>query len=75
MRAADVVHFNFGEPLFPVPQGVGGRHRGYRTRSRPPRPPVLRRLGKRVVVTFQGDDARQAVVGGGSSPPCRSATP
>ena len=64
MRAADVVHFNFGEPLFPVPQGVGGVTEAIARALALRDLPILRRLGKRVVVTFQGDDARQAVVGG-----------
>lgn len=46
MRTYDVFHFNFGQTLLPMlgPLGVDL--------------PLLRRLGKRVFVTFQGDDAR-----------------
>lgn len=62
--AADVVHFNFGEPILPLPVGLRGpvalvaRAVAFRDLQ------LLRRLGRRIVVTFQGDDARQAVVGG-----------
>jgi glycosyltransferase involved in cell wall biosynthesis len=59
MSAVDVVHFNFGEPLFPVPHGMRGP-RGAIARVVALRDlPLLHRLGKRIVVTFQGDDARQ----------------
>ena len=66
LRRSDVVHFNFGRPLTPLtyPRSV--------TR-RPPSPwdaytrlvelrdlPLLRRAGKAVFVTYQGDDVRPA---------------
>jgi glycosyltransferase involved in cell wall biosynthesis len=47
-RRYDVFHFNFGRTLF-------HRLRGGRLRSEIP---LLRRLGKTVLATFQGDDAR-----------------
>jgi glycosyltransferase involved in cell wall biosynthesis len=64
LRAFDVVHFNYGRTLLPYPAephgltGVAGRMLALRDL------PVLRAAGKRVVVTFQGDDARLASVGG-----------
>ena len=64
MCLVDVVHFNFGEPLLPIPHEARGatpfvaRRLALRDLS------LLRVLGKRIVVTFQGDDARQASVGG-----------
>ena len=64
MTSVDVVHFNFGEPLFPVPNGVRGPTGAIARLLALHDLPLLRRLGKRIVVTFQGDDARQAVVGG-----------
>jgi glycosyltransferase involved in cell wall biosynthesis len=64
MTSADVVHFNFGEPLFPVPHGLSGPT-GVIARLVALRDlPVVHALRKRIVVTFQGDDARQACVGG-----------
>jgi hypothetical protein len=69
LREFDVVHFNFGRsifdpPLIPVrPRGVGdvrhlpGRAYGHVLALRDVG--LLRRAGKVVVVTFQGDDARQ----------------
>ena len=53
IRAAtsfDVVHFNFGRSLAPA--------RPFRLAD----VPLLRRLGKKIVVTFQGDDVRQGDV-------------
>ncbi|MGZ4254887.1 MAG: hypothetical protein ACXVR2_16745, partial [Solirubrobacteraceae bacterium] len=47
-RRYDVFHFNFGSTLLPgwgLPVAVDEL-------------PLLRRLGKRVIATFQGDDAR-----------------
>jgi glycosyltransferase involved in cell wall biosynthesis len=65
MLTADVVHFNFGEPVFPVirpaytgPIATVARALALRDLM------LLHRLGTRIVVTFQGDDARQATVGG-----------
>ncbi len=46
-RGYDVFHFNFGQSLLPAPGGVGIDL------------PLLRALGKRLFVTFQGCDARQ----------------
>jgi hypothetical protein len=63
-RDVDVMHFNFGEPLFPLPQGVGGATAAIARILALRDLALLRRLGKRIIVTFQGDDARQAVVGG-----------
>ncbi len=64
MCSVDVVHFNFGEPVFPIPQGIHGPAAVIARLVALRDLPLLRRLGKRIVVTFQGDDARQAVVGG-----------
>ena len=62
--AVDVVHFNFGSTLLPVPVArsgpAGALGRALALRDLP----LLRALGKTIVVTFQGDDARQAAVGG-----------
>jgi glycosyltransferase involved in cell wall biosynthesis len=49
LRNADVVHFNFGSSLLPP---LYGRLLEFRDVS------LLRRAGKAVFVTFQGDDAR-----------------
>ncbi len=71
LREADVVHFNFGETT--MPQGAhgvawpgspfgGGLHRlyGLYARALEMRDLAwLKRAGKGIVVTFQGDDARQ----------------
>lgn len=64
MCRVDVVHFNFGEPLFPIPQGISGPKAAIARLVALRDLPVLHRLGKRIVVTFQGSDARQARVGG-----------
>ena len=64
MCAADVVHFNFGEPVFPIPQGISGPSAAIARLVALRDLPLLHLLGKRIVVTFQGDDARQAKVGG-----------
>jgi hypothetical protein len=64
LREADVVHFNFGRTILPTPPtwpaGAGaslvGRLLGLRDL------PLLRKAGKGIVVTFQGDDARQGDV-------------
>ncbi len=47
VRRYDVFHFNFGQTFLPM---VGGRGVDL---------PLLRKLGKKVFVTFQGCDARQ----------------
>jgi hypothetical protein len=61
----DVIHFNFGRTILPPPPtwadprlvaSVTGRLLGLRDL------PLLRRARKRIVVTFQGDDARQGDV-------------
>jgi glycosyltransferase involved in cell wall biosynthesis len=67
LREADVVHFNFGSPLTPLayPRAATGSGLGssvMRTYSRLVQLrdlPLLRRAGKAIFVTFQGDDARQ----------------
>jgi hypothetical protein len=66
LRDYDVVHFNFGRTILPAlqpslfdgglrhaPGRLYGRLLGMRDL------PVLRRAGKGIAVTFQGDDARQ----------------
>ena len=56
------MHFNFGEPALPIPHG---KHGPIATIGRVLAPATcLDFLGRRIVVTFQGDDARQASVGG-----------
>jgi hypothetical protein len=67
LRDFDVVHFNFGTPILSVPATTGSsggalrraydcyrRVVGYRDLA------LLRRAGKAVFVTYQGDDARQS---------------
>ena len=67
LRDFDVVHFNFGTPILSVPATTGSSggalHRahdcyrrvvGYRDLA------LLRRAGKAIFVTYQGDDARQS---------------
>jgi hypothetical protein len=72
LRDYDVIHYNFGSPLAPLPSRVGGK--GWRA-------PLAalynffyagpfgfwdvreaRRRGKIIAVTFQGDDARQGEI-------------
>jgi glycosyltransferase involved in cell wall biosynthesis len=64
MCTVDVVHFNFGQPLFQVPHGIHGPTAAIARLVALRDLPLLHRLGRRIVVTFQGDDARQATVGG-----------
>ena len=64
MCSVDVVHYNFGEPLLPIPHGTAGLLAAVERRLALRDVTLLRTLGKRIVVTFQGDDARQAIVGG-----------
>lgn len=72
-RGFDIVHFNFGQSLMPervparAPPGYESVHplawAAYRVYARALEQldlPVLRRIGKGLVVTYQGDDARQA---------------
>jgi hypothetical protein len=68
LTGADVVHFNFGQPLTPVwhskaitgRRGVGGvAWSGYSRLTEMRELSLLRVLGKTVCVTYQGDDARQ----------------
>ena len=65
LRDFDVVHFNFGRTLTPVPPDeppVSRRARLYAAYARIVELrdlPLLKRAGKAVVVTYQGDDARQ----------------
>jgi len=65
LREADVVHFNFGRSLFPPPLPGGERlvhvpGRLYARFLALRDLPLLRRRGKTIAVTYQGDDARQA---------------
>jgi glycosyltransferase involved in cell wall biosynthesis len=62
----DVVHFNFGSSLFPLPAPVALREdplhapgRAYVRALALRDLPLLQRAGKTIAVTFQGDDARQ----------------
>jgi hypothetical protein len=65
LRDFDVVHFNFGRTLTPVPPdepAPSWRARAYAACARVVELrdlPLLKRAGKAVVVTYQGDDARQ----------------
>jgi glycosyltransferase involved in cell wall biosynthesis len=69
-RGYDVVHFNFGRGLFGVPQVGASVATGasriasvwrefYCSVCHLRELPILKRLGKGIVVTYQGDDARQ----------------
>lgn len=74
VRDFDVVHFNFGSTIAPqrIPRDAPGVETAGRLRDRSFRAysalleqvdlPVLRRAGKAIFVTFQGDDARQGDV-------------
>src|SRR4051794_4150546 len=66
LRKFDVVHFNFGRSLFPPPAPIPWREdpvhapgRAYVRALSLGDLPLLRRAGKTIAVTFQGDDARQ----------------
>jgi hypothetical protein len=78
LRRADVVHFNFGRTIFPDPQTYEPRSgpigsaisRMYGALASVLRfrdVDLLRRQGKVIAVTFQGDDIRQWSSGGYSS--------
>lgn len=63
----DVVHFNFGSPILPrrYPRGLGESRlsavmRGYATLVEFKDVRRLHDAGKAIIVTYQGDDARQA---------------
>lgn len=69
-RSFDVVHYNFGQQIFRDDEAGAWRdtlaHRiasvavpAYRRALHRLELPVLRRLGRGIVVTYQGDDARQ----------------
>lgn len=64
LRSFDVIHFNYGRTFLPYPgdpHGIVGRaERLLALRDLP----MLRAAGKRIVVTFQGNDARLASTGG-----------
>lgn len=73
LRDFDVIHFNFGSTIAPqrspsdAPGGAATRlreriYRGYEAILEQCDLPLLRRAGKAVFVTFQGDDARQGDV-------------
>ena len=66
LREFDVVHFNFGRSLFPPPPPIPFRDdplhapgRAYVRALALRDLPLLRRAGKTIAVTYQGDDARQ----------------
>ncbi|MBM3676819.1 MAG: glycosyltransferase family 4 protein [Actinobacteria bacterium] len=70
-RDFDVIHFNAGQTLMPQPMTrSAGRHaalpralhRAYARVLEQRDLPLLRALGKAIVVTFQGDDARRGDV-------------
>jgi glycosyltransferase involved in cell wall biosynthesis len=69
LRSFDVVHFNFGLPLTPLPypRSVTGRSgpgsllwQAYAMLTHHRELPLLRRRGKAIFVTYQGDDVRPA---------------
>jgi hypothetical protein len=65
MRDFDVVHFNFGRTIAPAPQlglGASRTSRAYAAVFGLRDLPLLRRAGKGILVTFQGDDVRQGDV-------------
>jgi glycosyltransferase involved in cell wall biosynthesis len=65
LRDYDVVHFNFGSAILPLPArgpGASGAHRLYARVAAGLDLRLLRRLGKGIVVSFQGDDVRQGDV-------------
>jgi glycosyltransferase involved in cell wall biosynthesis len=70
LRGADVVHFNFGSSITPqwspselVDGGIARRlQRAYARLVELRDLPVLKRAGKAIFVTYQGDDARQGDV-------------
>jgi glycosyltransferase involved in cell wall biosynthesis len=68
LRDFDVVHFNFGRTMTPVPpdeRPPTWRGRAFAAYARLVELrdlPLLKRAGKAVVVTYQGDDARQGDV-------------
>ena len=72
LARADVVHFNFGSSLLPrwyPPEftGRGAARRAYAAYASLVELrdlPLLRRAGKRIFVTYQGDDIRQAADAG-----------
>lgn len=65
LREFDVVHFNFGRTIMPfAPEGppprlVGRVYAAYARLLELRDLPLLKRAGKGIVVTYQGDDARQ----------------
>ncbi|MFN8490933.1 MAG: glycosyltransferase [Caldilineaceae bacterium] len=69
LRQFDIIHFNFGESLMPIRRGWGAANLPakrklnvfdwYREWLELQDLPLLKRMGKGIVVTFQGDDARQ----------------
>ncbi len=65
LRDFDVVHLNFGQTIMPLasdtrPVSLGGRAFARYARLLEFRDlPLLKRAGKGIVVTYQGDDARQ----------------
>ena len=65
LRDFDVVHFNFGQSMLPSRPGAWSgsahqrAHQAYARIVAGRDLPLLRRAGKGIVVTYQGDDARQ----------------
>lgn len=64
LRDFDVVHFNFGSTILPPPArgAASTRYRAYARVVGLRDLPLLRRAGKVIAVTFQGDDVRQGDV-------------
>ena len=83
LARADVVHFNFGSSLLPrwyPPEltGPGVAHAAYAAYARLVELrdlPLLRRAGKRIFVTYQGDDIRQRAQIGPHAVPGRRLLP
>ena len=65
LRDFDVIHLNFGQTIMPIapenrPTSIGGRaYAGYAWLLEFRDLPLLKRAGKGIVATYQGDDARQ----------------
>jgi len=74
LRDLDLIHFNFGRSILPskaslatlvnagMPRPVTAAYAAYASLLEYRDLPLLRRAGKRIAVTFQGDDARQGDV-------------
>ncbi len=67
LRNFDVIHFNFGQTIMPVARDyyreysfpIRMAYKLYTSIVRPHDLPLLKRFGKVIAMTYQGDDARQ----------------